>query len=94
MLPPPSAIATPIAPAIATIAHTDDSRPLLMPASTAVAGPPVAADSAISCTGLVSVDVKYSVMRDAICASTRPATTAPNMRQPTFESDPVVGLPT
>ena len=56
-----------------------------MPESTAVAGPPVAADSAISCTGLVSVDVKYSVMRDATCASTRPTTTAPNMRQPTFD---------
>ena len=69
---PPSAMATPIAPAIAMIAHTDDSSPLLIPASTAVAGPPVAADSAISRTGLVSVDVKYSVMRDAICASTRP----------------------
>ena len=57
-----------------------------MPESTAVAGPPVAADSAISCTGLVSVDVKYSVMRDATCASTRPPTTAPNMRQPTSPS--------
>ena len=70
---------------MATIAHTDDSRPVLTPESTAVAGPPVAADSAISCTGLVSVDVKYSVMRDATCASTRPPTTAPNMRQPTFD---------
>ncbi len=79
---------------MATIAHTDDSSPLLTPASTAVAGPPVAADSAISCTGLVSVDVKYSVMRDATCASTRPPTTAPNMRQPTFEILPPVGLPT
>src|SRR4029079_18781985 len=88
MSPPPSAIATAIAPAIAMIAHTDDSRPLAIPESTAVAGPPVDADSAISRTGLVSVDVKYSVMRDAICASTKPATTAPNMRQPTFESDP------
>src|SRR5947209_6089256 len=86
ILPPPSAIAVASAPQIATIAHTDDSSPLLTPASTAVAGPPVAADSAISCTGLVSVDVKYSVMRDAICASTRPATTAPNIRQPTFDN--------
>ena len=79
---------------MATMAHTDDSSPLLTPESTAVAGPPVAADSAISCTGLVSVDVKYSVMRDAICASTRPPTTAPNMRQPTFEIEPPFGLPT
>src|SRR5204863_5497886 len=81
-------------PAIATMAHTEDSSPLLTPESTAVAGPPVAADSAISCTGLVSVDVKYSVMRDAICASTSPPTTAPNMRQPTFEIEPPFGLPT
>src|SRR3954454_21168040 len=79
---------------MATMAHTDDSSPLLTPESTAVAGPPVAADSAISCTGLVSVDVKYSVMRDAICASTRPPTTAPNMRQPTLEIEPPFGLPT
>src|SRR2546421_445148 len=50
--------------------------------------------SAISCTGFVSVDVKYSVMRDAICASTSPPTTAPNMRQPTFEIEPPFGLPT
>ena len=78
---------------MAMIAHTVDSRPELMPESTAVAGPPVAADSAISCTGLVSVDVKYSVMRDATCASTRPPTTAPNMRQPTSPSSPA-GLPT
>src|SRR3954449_8417892 len=74
-------------------AQTDDSRPLLTPASVAVAAPPVAADSAISRTGLVSVDVKYSVMRDATCASTRPPTTAPNIRQPTFDSVPC-GLPT
>src|SRR5262245_23680100 len=86
-------MATASAPTIATTAHTDDSRPELTPESTAVAGPPVAADSAVSCTGLVSVDVKYSVMRDATWASTRPATTAPNMRQPTPESLPS-GLPT
>ncbi len=73
---------------MAMIAHTDDSRPLAIPASTAVAGPPVDADSAISRTGLVSVEVKYSVMRDAICASTSPATTEPNNRQPTFEIVP------
>ena len=42
------------------------------------------ADSAISRTGLVSVDVKYSVSATATCASTRPTTTAPNMRQPTL----------
>ena len=43
-----------------------------MPDSTVVAGPPVRADSAISCTGRVSVDVKYSVMRLTTWASTRP----------------------
>src|SRR2546423_9163370 len=88
MVPAPSAMATPSAPEIATIAHTDDSNPMLTPASVAVAGPPVAADSAISCTGLVSVDVKYSVIREATCASTRPVTTAPNMRQPTVDTLP------
>jgi K(+)-stimulated pyrophosphate-energized sodium pump len=54
----------------------------------------MAADSAISLTGLVSVEVKYSVIRDAICASTSPPTTAPNIRQPTFEIEPPFGLPT
>src|SRR5215467_11687216 len=93
MLPPPSAIATASAPAIAIIAHTEDSRPDATPASVAVAGPPVAADSAISRTGLVSVDVKYSVMRDATCASTNPATTAPNMRHCTLDTLPL-WLPT
>src|SRR4029079_2284807 len=87
-------IAKPSEPAMATIAQTDDSRPLLIPESTAVAGPPVAADSAISCTGFVSVDGKCSVMGDGTCASTRPPTTAPNMRQPTLEIDPPSGLPT
>ena len=66
--------------AMATIAHTVDSRPLLMPASTVVAGP-VRAASAISCTGAVSVDVKYSVRRLTIWASTSPATTAQNTRR-------------
>ena len=86
MLPPPRPIATASAPTIANTAYTDDSRPELTPASVAVAGPPVAADSAISCTGLVSVDVKYSVMRDVTWASTSPPTTAPNMRQPTLDN--------
>ena len=85
-------MATPMAPAMATMAHTELSSPMAVPASTTVAGP-VRADSAISWTGLVCVDVKYSVMRLATWASTRPATTAPNIRQPTLESRPV-GLPT
>ena len=41
---------------MATTAHTDDSRPDDVPASTVVAGP-VSVASAISWTGLVSVDV-------------------------------------
>ena len=75
MLPWPRAMATPKAPAMATIAHTVDSMPELMPASTVVAGP-VRAASAMSRTGDVSVEVKYSVMRLATWASTRPETTA------------------
>src|SRR5262245_38519822 len=78
--PPPRAMATPSAPAIATIAHTDDSRPELTPERVAVAGPPVAADSAISRTGLVSVDEKYSVMRGANCESTKTVTTEHTMQ--------------
>ncbi len=92
MLPPPRPIAAPIATAIATTAHTDDSRPIEVPVSTVVAGPPPVA-AAMSCTGFVSVDVKYSVMRLAAWASTRPITTAPNMRQPTLLIEPS-GLPT
>src|SRR5262245_66406178 len=85
-------MAAPMARAMAMMAHTELSRPDEMPDSTVVAGP-VRADSAISRTGAVSVDVKYSVMRLASWASTRPTTTAPNMRQPTFEMAPA-GLPT
>ena len=92
MLPPPRPIAAPIATAIATTAHTDDSRPIEVPVSTVVAGPPPVA-AAMSCTGRVSVDVKYSVMRLATWASTRPITTAPNMRQPTLLIEPS-GFPT
>ena len=66
--------------------------PIAVPASTVVAGP-VRAASAMSCTGRVWVEVKYSVMRLATWASTRPATTAPNIRQPTLEILPS-GLPT
>ena len=55
-------MATAMATAMAMIAHTEDSSPIAMPASTVVAGP-VRADSAISCTGLRSVEVKCSVMR-------------------------------
>ncbi len=80
MLPWPRAMATPMATAMATMAHTVDSRPELMPASTVVAGP-VRAASAMSCTGVVSVDVKYSVMRLATWASTRPDTTAQATRR-------------
>ena len=61
MLPSPSPMATPMAMAMATMAHTDDSSPMEKPASTVVAGP-VRADSAISFTGPLSVEVKYSVI--------------------------------
>jgi hypothetical protein len=44
------------------IAYTDDSRPEENPLRIAVAGP-VRVASAISLTGRVSVDVKYSVKR-------------------------------
>ena len=72
-----------MAPAMAMMAYTDDSRPDEMPASTVVAGP-VRAASAISRTGAVSVDVKYSVRRLATWASTRPVTTAPKTFQPSL----------
>ena len=61
MLPSPRPIATAIAIAMAMIAHTEDSRPIEMPESTVVAGP-VRADSAISRTGLRSVEVNCSVI--------------------------------
>ena len=60
MSPPPSTEPTPSAIQIAMIDHMLDSSPLLVPDSTTVAGP-VRDDSAISCTGARSVDVKYSV---------------------------------
>ncbi len=78
-----------MAPAMATIAHTDDSSPMLVPASTVVAGP-VRVASAISWTGFSSVEVKYSVSRLATCARISPATTAAN----TFQPSPPLSLPT
>src|SRR5581483_536063 len=83
MLPPPSVIATPIVMAMATMAHTLDSRPEEVPERTVVAGP-VRAASAISRTGSRSVDVKYSVRWLTTCASTRPTTTAPKHFQPSL----------
>ena len=56
--------------AMARIDQTVDSRPLLMPDKIVVAGP-VRVASAISCTGWVSVEVKYSVRRLTIWARTR-----------------------
>src|SRR5918996_1539237 len=96
--PPPSPMAAPSAMAMATMAHTDDSRPDDVPASTVVAGP-VSAATAVSPAGggsgggEVSVDVKYSVMRLTTWASTRPITTAPNMRSPTLSITPPSGSP-
>jgi hypothetical protein len=78
--------------AMAMMAHTELSRPDEMPDRIVVAGP-VRVASAISRTGAVSVEVKYSVIRLATWARTRPTTTAPNIRQPTLEMVPA-GLPT
>ena len=71
--------ATAMARAMAMMAHTVDSRPTLSPDSTVVAGP-VRAASAISRTGDLSVEVKYSVSLLTTWARTRPATTAQNTR--------------
>ena len=49
-------MAPPMATATAMRPHTADSRPELMPSSTVVAGP-VRAALAMSCTGLVVVEV-------------------------------------
>ena len=57
------------------IAHTEDSRPIEMPESTVVAGP-VRADSAISRTGLRSVEVNCSVIWLAARARITPVKTA------------------
>ena len=54
-----------------------------MPESTTVAGP-VRDASAISRTGAVSVEVKYSVRRLRAWARMRPTTTAPKHFQPAF----------
>ncbi len=75
MLPLAIPIDTAMATTIAMIAHTDDSRPMAMPARTVVAGP-VRADSAISRTGLRSVEVKCSVIRLATSIRTTPVRTA------------------
>src|SRR5437764_10587050 len=80
MLPLPSPTAMAMAMAMAMIAHTVDSSPDEMPESTVVAGP-VRADSAISRTGDVSVEVKYSVMRLAAWPSTTPDSTAQKIRR-------------
>src|SRR5438874_2292929 len=75
--PPPRAMATPRATAMAITAYTEDSSPDEIPDRTVVAGP-VRAASAMSRTGEYSVPVKYSVSRLTIWASTRPTTTARN----------------
>src|SRR5580658_6311664 len=75
MLPLAMPIETAIATVIAMIAHTEDSSPTAMPASTVVAGP-VRAESAISLTGERSVEVKCSVIIDATCPRQTPVKTA------------------
>ena len=66
---------------MAMIAYTLDSSPELTPANTTVAGP-VRVASAISRTGAVSVEVKYSVSRLSTWASTSPMITAPKHFHP------------
>ena len=61
--------------AMVRIAQTLDSRPMLMPDSTVVAGP-VRVASAISFTGGRSVEVKYSVIRLDARARPTPTSTA------------------
>jgi hypothetical protein len=75
MLPSPRPMATPSAMAMAMMAHTEDSRPMEIPESTAVAGP-VRVEAAISLTGPRSVDVNCSVIWLATNESTTPVSTA------------------
>ena len=63
--------------AMAMMAHTEDSRPMAMPESTAVAGP-VRVEAAISLTGPRSVEVNCSVIWLATRESTTPVRTAQN----------------
>ena len=83
----------PMAPAMATRAHTADSMPDDRPLSTTVAGP-VRADLAMSRTGLPSVEVKFWVILDTTNPSTTPTTMAPNMRAPRLLMARPSGLPT
>src|SRR4051812_6865106 len=76
MLPSPSQMPTPSARAMQMMAYTLDSSPELVPERTTVAGP-VRVASAISRTGAVSVDVKYSVRRLSTCARTGTGRAAP-----------------
>ena len=64
-----------MAPARISAEYTVDSIPMEMPARIVVAGP-VTVASAISCTGLYFVSVKYCVRTWMIAASTRPIETA------------------
>ena len=57
--------------AMATMPHTEDSRPSDRPARIRVAGPVFAAE-AISVTGFLSAAVKYSVSLPMIWVSTMP----------------------
>ncbi len=75
IFPPPRPTDTAMATTMAMMAHTDDSRPMAMPARVVVAGP-VRAASAISLTGPRSVEVNCSVIWLATRASTTPVSTA------------------
>ncbi|CAB4567410.1 unannotated protein [freshwater metagenome] len=91
-LPPPRPSAAPMATAIATRAHTADSRPREIPSSTVVAGP-VRAALAMSFTGLVLVEVKYCVIFEAAKPRMTPTTMAPKRRAPGCEIVEPLGLP-
>ena len=92
MLPPPRAMATPMATAMAMMAHTADSSPEETPSRTVVAGP-VRAALAISWTGSVSVEVKYWVIFEAAKPRMTPATMAPKRRAPGLETVAPAGSP-
>ncbi len=64
-----------MAPARISAEYTVDSRPVEMPDRIVVAGP-VTVASAISCTGLNFVSVKYCVSTWITAASTNPIETA------------------
>ena len=85
----------PSAPAMATMAHTDDSNPLAMPASTVVAGP-VRVASAISWTGRSwtrawrdSPSTWVETIWDRLAWACRSSRPGPGYHEPSQEQTPV-----